>query len=135
MPGGPGGQLPVGPAPVPAAMPGQAAPAPKKRRRWVGLVILAVIVVGVFGSALYFTRNAPKGAKVGDCVHQNGTDSVEIIACNDPNATYKVVGRVENQTQIDAGISSCDAFDNATQVFWEGQDGGTGYVLCLAANH
>jgi hypothetical protein len=97
-------------------------------------VVVVVVVVGI-GLAIWSSRNSPDGAKVGDCVRSIGSDSVEIIACTDPAAQYKVVGRIENQTAIMARVAACDPFPDATQVFWSGQSGGTGYVLCLAANH
>jgi hypothetical protein len=129
------GQAPGQPMPPPTVL-GTPAKAPsRRRRRIVSLTILIVLVAGIGIAAWISNRHSPDGAKVGDCVHQTGTDSVEVIACTDPNAQFKVVGRVENQSETDASISSCDAFDNATQVFWSGQQGGTGYVLCLAANH
>jgi hypothetical protein len=133
----PGQPMPGGPPPVPAPpVLGTPAPAPsRRRRRVVSLSILILLMAALGGAIWYFNRNSPDGAKVGDCVRGTGSDSVEVIACTDPAAQYKVVGRVENQSEIDAGISSCDAFDDATQVFWSGQQGGTGYVLCLANNH
>jgi hypothetical protein len=116
----PGQPMPGGPVPMPAAVPappmlGTPAPVPSRRRRQVvSLTILIVLVAALGGAIWYFNRNSPDGAKVGDCVRSTGSDSVAVIACTDPAAQYKVVGRVENQTEIDAGISSCDAFDDAT---------------------
>jgi hypothetical protein len=37
--------------------------------------------------------------------------AVEIIAWGDPAAPHTALGPVENQTEVDAGISSGDAYD------------------------
>jgi hypothetical protein len=106
-----------------------------RRRRIVALITL-VVVAGLVGVAVFFTRNNASTAKVGDCVQQKGENSVSVVKCDDPKADFKVVGRVENKTQSDALISACDPFQNqgAEAAFWEGKQGETGFVLCLAKN-
>ena len=116
---------------------GAAAPKARnpKRRQKIVLSVFLVLVVGLFGAIWLATRHKPSTAKAGDCVRTTGEDSVETVACTDPSAQYTVVGRVEDQTQTQATLSSCDAFQGVEQVFWSGEQGGTGYVLCLAPLH
>jgi hypothetical protein len=107
-----------------------------KRRQVVVLVVLLVVAGVVFGGIWLATRHNAVTAKVGDCVHQTGTDAVTVVACTDPGADFKVVGRVENQTEVDAGLSACDPYvsQGAEQFYWAGVEGKPGYVLCLAKN-
>jgi hypothetical protein len=125
---------PPPPTPMPDQLPRARNP---KRRQKIVLSVFLVLVVGLFGAIWLATRHSPSSAKAGDCVRSTGEDSVATVACNDPSAAYKVVGRVEDQTQTQATLSSCDAFQNrgVEQVFWSGEQGGTGYVLCLAPLH
>jgi hypothetical protein len=105
-----------------------------KRRQIVALVVFLVVVAVAFGGIWLGTRHSASTATVGDCVHQTGTDAVTVVACTDPTADFKVVGRVENKTQVDAGLSACDPYvdQGAETFYWAGQPGKTGYVLCLA---
>jgi hypothetical protein len=105
-----------------------------KRRQVVVLVVFLAVVAVAFGGIWLATRHSAATAKVGDCVHQTGTDAVQVVACTDPSADFKVVGRVENQTEVDAGLSSCSPYvdQGAEQFYWAGKPGETGYVLCLA---
>ena len=116
-------------APVPAALARRS-----KRRQLIVLSVFLVAVVAFFGFVYAATRHNPGTAKVGDCVRQTGADAVRVVACADSRAEFKVVGRVENKTEVDPSLNACDPFADlgATQAFWSGQAGKTGYVLCLA---
>jgi hypothetical protein len=105
-----------------------------KRRQVVVLVVLLVVAGVVFGGIWLATRHSAATAKVGDCVHQTGSNAVTVVACTDPSADFKVVGRVENQTEVDAGLSACAPYvdQGAEQFYWAGVAGKPGYVLCLA---
>jgi hypothetical protein len=105
----------------------------KKRRQLIALAVFLVVVVGFFGAAWLFGRDNGDRAKVGDCVKQSGADSVKIVSCTSPDAAYRVVGRLDNQTQAAAEIDACDPFPGADAVFWEGKSGEPGLVLCLAS--
>lgn len=107
----------------------------KSRQRKV-LVIFLIVVVAIFVAIYFATRSNADNAKVGDCVAQDGENSVKVVKCDDPSAAFKVVGRVENQTEDDAVESACDPYADkgAEQAFWEGEDGKPGLVLCLATN-
>lgn len=122
---------------VPVAPPAVAAPVRRpKRRQIIVLSVFLAAVVAFFAVAWVSTRGNPENAKVGDCVRLDGADSVKVVACTDPSATFKVVGRVEDKTQVDAGLDACDPFvdQGVEQAFWSGEEGKTGFVLCLAAN-
>ena len=122
----------------PAAPPGAFLPPPRrsKRRQVIVLTVFLALVGALFGFIWLQTRHNPEAASVGDCVRQTGTDSVWVVECGDPSATFKVVGRVENKTQVEASLSACDPYagQGAVQVYWSGKLGERGYVLCLAKN-
>ncbi len=112
-------------APVPA-------PARRsKRRQLIVLSVFLVAVVAFFGVVYAATRHNPGAAKVGDCVRQTGADAVQVVDCTDSRAEFKVVGRVENKTEVEASLNACDPFADlgATQAFWSGQAGTPGSVL------
>lgn len=108
----------------------------KKRRQLIALAVLLLVAGGLLGVAWFETRHNGTNAKVGDCVKPGSGDSVTIVDCDDPSASLKVVGRLENKSETDAEIDACDAFDDlgADRVFWAGEQGHTGLVLCLAPN-
>jgi hypothetical protein len=107
-----------------------------KRRQVVVLVVFLILAAGCFAGAWFFTRSSPTNANVGDCVKQTGTDSLSIVKCDDPDAAYKVVGRVDGKTQVEATLDACEPYvsQGAQQVYWQGKQGETGLVLCLAKN-
>src|SRR5690349_18039629 len=95
-----------------------AAPVNKKRRQLIALGVLLVVVAGFFGAAWFFSRDNGDRAKVGDCVKPSGSDSVKIVSCTSPDAAYKVVGRLDGKTQVEAELSACDGFPGSDAVFW-----------------
>ncbi|TMM33732.1 MAG: hypothetical protein E6F99_23165 [Actinobacteria bacterium] len=111
-------------------------PRRNRRRQRIVLVVFLVLVLGFFGFVWFATRHSASYAKVGDCVTQTGANSVKIVKCDDPSATFKVVGRVDDKTEVDASIDACDSYasQGAVSVYWQGTSGGKGMVLCLAKN-
>jgi hypothetical protein len=112
----------------------QAAPAAPRRRhlgRWIGVGVVVAALGGV-GWYLGFGPGAPVSAVVGDCVAQTGTDDVKVVGCGEPSAQFRVAGKLENRTMIDAGLFACSDFPDATSSFWQGEEGKPGMVLCLA---
>jgi hypothetical protein len=122
-----GGFPPPGPAPQPARRGGGI------RRRIITIVIALVVIGGLAAVGAYLNRDAASKAKVGDCVQQEGSNDLKVVKCDDAAADYKVVGRVDNKTQSEAGLSACDPFPDAESAYWEGESGEKGLVLCLAA--
>jgi hypothetical protein len=118
--------------PDPALVPG--ASAPKKRgKKWAEwAVLLGGIAIAVV-ALIYLTHNEPARAKVGDCVEQTGDDTVEVISCDDPDADFRVVARVEDQPQNAVTFNACGPHQDkgVVSAFWQGDPKGTGYVLCL----
>ena len=106
-------------------------PHPRKRRRIAALIAFGVIVAGIGGAAWYGTHTAPAAANVGDCVTQTGSDSLARVSCTDKSAQFKVDGKLENKTEVDASLDACSPFPKATSVYWEGESGKPGLVLCL----
>jgi hypothetical protein len=73
-------------------------------------------------------------AGVGDCVDKDGTDSIKVVSCS--GARYKVLGKVENQTEVgfelDRRLTMCTTSWPDTETgYWRGRKLGSGYVLCL----
>jgi hypothetical protein len=122
------GGVPQGaPPPAPAARP--------SRGRKIGGILVAVLILAAIAAFSWFMgRDDATKAKVGDCLKQTGDNSVQVVECSDSEATLKVVGRVEDKTQIEAQLSACDAFEGAESTYWEGKQGEKGLVLCLAKN-
>jgi hypothetical protein len=115
--------------------PGAGVPPKRSRRRSVvRIVVIVAVLAGLVVLGMYMRRTAAASAAVGDCLKRGSGDSVAIVECDDPEAELEVVGRVEDQTEIEAGITTCSPFadQGSTQVYWEGEQGGTGFVLCLA---
>ena len=105
----------------------------KARQRIVLVVFLALCAV-LAGALWFATRSAATNAKVGDCMHQTGANEVKIVKCDDANADFKVLGRVEGKEQIESTISVtsvCDQWKETTSTYWEGEQGKKGTVLCL----
>ncbi len=111
---------------------------------WVG----SVVALGVIPVVLYVaSRNYPINAKVGDCLTgdaitstaaQDASDA-RIVSCANPDARYKVVGKIDNRTkaQFIADPTMCGRYRGAgaTSALWGQAIGGrNGFVLCLADN-
>jgi hypothetical protein len=120
------GGFPPGPAPQPPRRSGGG------RRLITRFVIIAVVIGGLVALGIYLNRDAASSAKVGDCVTQEGNNELKVVKCDDASADFKVVGRVENKTRVEASLNACDAFPDAQQAYWEGKQGEKGLVLCLA---
>jgi hypothetical protein len=113
----------------------------------VGAVLLLCCIGGVVIAVVnkdVFSRD-PGGAKAGDCLSGKSIDqssdqfqnaNLKVVSCTAGDAKYKVVGRVENKTQTDAQNDNnvCGAYPDATSLYWQGQKGKTGTVLCLKEN-
>ena len=102
-------------------------------------VLAGAVMVALF---LYGNRDGatkapkPTNAKVGDCMHQLGITSAETVKCDDPNADFKVVGRVEGKYQFEWQSSLgglCSPWPETTVTYWDGKPGQQGSVLCLAS--
>jgi hypothetical protein len=125
------------PAPVPPMPPAAAeseplGPPPRPRKGKIGRVIALIVIVGGIGGAVWYgTHTAPASAAVGDCVTQTGSDSLAKVSCGDKAAQFKVDGRLDNKTMVDASLDACAAFPKATSAYWEGESGKPGLVLCL----
>jgi hypothetical protein len=109
-----------------------------KLRQLVVLTIFLLVGAVMFALFWFGSRNdAPKAAdaKVGDCLHQVGLTSAETVNCDDANADFKVVGRVEGQYQAQSTVgvtTACDQWPEATTTYWVGRPGERGSLLCLS---
>ena len=102
-----------------------------KRSKVIRVVVLLVILGGLLTAAYFANRDSATNAEVGQCVERTGGDSLSIVECGDPAAQYKVVGRKEDLEQY-GNVGVCNEFDDATDRYWEGKQGGEGFFLCLA---
>jgi hypothetical protein len=131
----PGEPTPWNPAPQGAPPPPPAPVARPSRGRKIGGIIVAVLILaGIAGFSWFMSRDDATNAKVGDCLKQTGDNSVQVVDCSDSEATLKVVGRVEDKTQIEGQLSACDGVEGTESSYWEGKQGEKGLVLCLAKN-
>jgi hypothetical protein len=105
------------------------------QRRVVALIVLVLAVAG-FGFGMWSShRSNPDSAGVNDCVTQPHGNSIKKVGCGSDKAAMRVVGKVENTTQVQVTLDSaaiCKPFPTATNVYWKGEIGKPGYVLCLA---
>jgi hypothetical protein len=92
-------------------------------------------------------EDAKKGAhtaQVGECVvdknapgqasaaANNNDAKLRVVACDSAEAAFKVVGVVNNKTQVEADAADvCSAYADTDFVYWEGYAGRAGLVLCL----
>jgi hypothetical protein len=102
-----------------------------KRGKVIRVVVLLVILGGLLTAAYFANRDSATNAEVGQCVERTGGDSLSIVECGDPAAQYKVVGRKDDLEQY-GNVGVCNDFDEATDRYWEGEQGGEGFFLCLA---
>jgi hypothetical protein len=110
-------------------------PVPVRKRGKAGKVIGLLVVAAALGGVGWVVVNGsqtPVAAAVGDCVTQTGTDDIAIVGCGEPSAQFKVAGKLENKTVIDASLFACSDFADATSSYWQGVQGKPGTVLCLA---
>jgi hypothetical protein len=148
----PGGQpqYPGGQQPHPAGQPPQQGypPAPPqypaeppKRKSPARRIVLSVVGVGavlVIGLVARQVTGDPDTASVGECMSGASAQDLKVVECTDSTAEYKVVGKVGDKTQTEASISGeqiCRPYAGAERIFWKGEQGGSGYVLCLAPNN
>ncbi|MGV9242281.1 LppU/SCO3897 family protein [Streptomyces sp. NPDC003710] len=136
-PGAPG--APYAPFPnqgAPAPMPPQAGSgkrAGKKALRIVGLIIVAVIGLGVkFGISWWMSQTDAETTKVGACMHNEGSNSkadLNEVDCTSSEAQYKVVQKFDDTTDD----SKCEAVKEATIAYVQ-YGNGHDVVLCLKEN-
>jgi len=112
----------------------------------VGIIVgvVALVIAACIGISLFAFNNAkkdPANAKVGNCLAGDTMDSttaqevnnIKIVECTAGDAKYKVVGVVENKTQVQFKIDNniCGAYPTAESALWQGTSGKPGSVLCL----
>ncbi len=119
----PGAFQPGGPAPTGSNKKGLA----------IGLILrigipVALVLIGVIWALFQFNV---EDAKVGDCLVQDGTDSVKAVKCDDPSAKYQVVRIFEDQKEPTDFTNPCNDIADADASYWEGKQGSTGRILCL----
>lgn len=108
--------------------------APDRRRSGITQWVVVAVLLGaaIIGFAL-LRQGQALSADVGSCLESTGSDSVGVVGCDAPTAEYRVVGKLEGRTSIEAGLFACSEFPAATTSYWEGPEGvgEKGTVLCL----
>lgn len=134
--GQPGGFPPQGGSPAAGPPPQPVRRAGGWKKRVIGILVGLVVLAGIAGVSWWVNRDAASKAKIGDCVDQVSRNDLKVVECGSSEATFRVVGRVENKTQTEARTSACDPFvdQGAAQAYWRGETGEKGFVLCLAPN-
>jgi hypothetical protein len=102
------------------------------------LSIVGIGVVLLIGLVARQVTGDPDTAAVGECLSGATADDLKVVECADSTAEYKVVGKVDDKTQTEANLNGgqiCRPFTGAERIFWKGEQGGSGYVLCLAPNN
>jgi hypothetical protein len=147
----PGQPVPVAqPATVgsePAGQFGEQPVRPRKSARNLILSVVGIVVVVIIGAAIMLAagggrdKDEAKDAKVGDCVAalgkvsqkegQNTQTAAKVVKCGAQDASYKVIGRVNGQS--DTNSKSCDQYftDAKADYFIYASSSGDGYLLCL----
>jgi hypothetical protein len=104
-------------------------------RAVVNAIGAVVVIAAIGGGVWYLNSTAAASAQVGECLSGTDADSLAQADCGSPEATFKVVGRIEDQTEIAADLNGCSEFDTATTNYWQGSSGrganATGTLLCL----
>jgi hypothetical protein len=143
QPGQPGPGQPGQPGPGEPGQPGQplpaAEPAPKKKKSGLVRVVVVLVVLAALGvGGWWFTRGDAVNAQVGDCLagttpEEMDASKLKKVECSASDAPFKVVERVENKTEAEAN-SACTESTEDRWVFWSGETGKSGTVLCLGRN-
>jgi hypothetical protein len=138
VPGVPGQSPQYPPQYPPPAQYGGPAPTSKKTITWIVAAVAGfMIIMSIAGVVLVgkmFPGRDPDVAKAGDCMTGATADSLKVIKCTDAKVTYRVVGKVDNVTEVGFTMDQnvCKPFENVENAFWKGEKLGSGYVLCLA---
>ncbi|MER6664834.1 hypothetical protein ABT256_09800 [Amycolatopsis japonica] len=111
---------------------------PQKKRTWLKPVI-RLGIFGVIALIAFFVANpfTASSTEVGACLKGSvdNADSVEGTECGTSDATFKVVGKQENKSEIGlrlSGGSECDDYPTTDAYFFQGRKGATdGTLLCL----
>ncbi|GAA1526134.1 hypothetical protein GCM10009827_048640 [Dactylosporangium maewongense] len=96
----------------------------------VSIVVLVVLA----GIGWYLNRDSAEKANVGDCMHKASANELKIVKCGDADADFSVIGKVADKKESDAMSDEknvCEAFPETTDLYWWGEAGKNGDVLCL----
>jgi hypothetical protein len=99
--------------------------------KFVGSLVVLAILGGI---GWYLNRDSAENANVNDCMHQVSANELKIVKCDGADSDFKVIGKVENQKESAAMSDSndvCKAFPDTTTIYWWGESGKNGDVLCL----
>ena len=93
----------------------------------IGIPVLLLVIGLIWTLSQFQVANV----RVGDCLVEDGTDSVKTVKCDDPSADYQVVAVLEDSAEPTDFTNPCQDVADADASYWEGTQGGTGRILCL----
>ena len=106
-------------------------------RRFLAVVGVILVIVCAVRVVLGFIRSADEigrfDAAVGDCVAEDMSDEVRVVACTDPAAHRRVVGREIRPTPATQDLvnQACEPYPAAEDVFWRTLVSDQVLILCL----
>jgi hypothetical protein len=106
---------------------------PAKGRGPLLMILVTVAVLVAVGITAYMKYHqittSPDKAKVNDCMSGTTATSVELVACSDSSAKWRVLGRVAvtDKPSDDEQRIICAKWPNTEQMFTRAKE----YVLCL----
>ncbi len=106
-------------------------------RKFLSVIGAILVVVCVARVILGFVRSADEisrfDAAVGDCLAEDMTQEVRIVACDDPAARRRVVGReIRPAPATDYVVNqACASYPMAEDVFWRTLVSDQVLILCL----
>jgi hypothetical protein len=135
----PGASEQVGSAPQPDDAVGVAAPAKKKSRSFLRIVVALVVVAVLAGVGWFLRRDNAENASVGSCFESSvmsaqltDASDAKTVECTSTAAAYKVVGIVDNKKseELDPNVN-CQPWTTAVAAIWLGEQGKAGKIFCV----
>ena len=106
-------------------------------RKFLAVVGAILLVVCAVRLVLGFVQSVDEvgrfDAAVGDCVAEDMSQEVRVVACDDPAAHRRVVGREIRPTPATEELvnEACSGYPAAQDVFWRTLAGDQVLILCL----
>ncbi|MCZ4122410.1 proline-rich domain-containing protein [Streptomyces sp. H39-S7] len=129
-----GAYPPPGAFPPPGSFP---PPAPPRRSKGkVVLIVVGAVVVlaGIVGSYISSQDDADTAA-VGDCMHRgsssNSNPDLEVVACTDSKAQYKVLAKISGEFSKTEADTKCTAAAKDFRYAYTETGKGKNFLLCL----
>jgi uncharacterized protein HemX len=120
---------PQGGAPFPGVPVPPSAPTGRFKKKALRIVAIVLVAAAIGIGKWYFSQSDAETTAVGNCMHNEGTQTspdLKTVDCSSSDAQYKVVEKFDDST--DSG--KCEAVKEAEISYWQ-QGDGHDVVLCL----